>query len=62
MEQHFEGLLDTAPGTPPVAPFSPDLLELGGRATFTADEVEELTLPLEKYFSSVENYVADMSV
>ena len=59
---HFEGLLDTAPGTPPVPPFSPDLLELGGRATFTADEVEELTLPLETYMSSVETYVADMSV
>ena len=62
VDQHFEGLLDTAPGTPPVPPLSPDLLELGGRATFTADEVEELTLPLETYICSVETYVADISV
>ena len=61
MDQHFEGLLDTAPGTPPVPPLSPDLLELGGRATFTADEVEELTLPLETYISSVETNVSNNS-
>ena len=62
VDQHFEGLLDTAPGTPPISPPPPDLLELGGRNTFTVDEVEELTIPLETYISSVENYVADMSV
>ena len=59
VEQYTEGLLDTDPGPVPVAPSAPALLELGGRNSFTAAEVEDLTLPLDEYISSVELFIAD---